>query len=87
MSGPTVWSARRVAPLEKAASGMVIVAETVDGDELNGGPEETVARARRMLSNGYRPRLLGVVVSSGPPASVPIAVPLAAPVAADEAAK
>lgn len=89
VSGPTVWSARRVAPLEKAASGMVLVAETVDGDESGSGPEETVARARRMLSNGYRPRLLGVVVSSSPPASAtsaPVAVPLAAPVAADEAA-
>ena len=86
VSGPTVWAARRIAPLEKAASGMVLVAES-DGTDGSSGPDETVARARRMLSNGYRPRLLGVVVSSNAPvvpAMQTAAVPLAAPQATDE---
>ncbi len=80
VSGPTVWSARRIGPLEKAASGMVIVAEQNGID--NASPDETVVRARRMLSNGYRPRLLGVVVSAAPvETSVPAPIPASAPAA------
>lgn len=59
VSGPTVWHASLIAPLEKAATGTVLVApETADGAP----PAESVARARRLLSNGYKPRLLGVVI-------------------------
>jgi len=59
VSGPSVWQAPLVGPLEKAASGMVLVAP----DAARGiPPAESVARARRILSNGYRPRILGVVV-------------------------
>ena len=83
VSGPTVWAARRIAPLEKAASGMVLVAEQSEHDTHSTGPDETVARARRMLSNGYRPRLLGVVVSSG---VAPVAAPAAMPTAGSLAA-
>lgn len=72
ISGPSVWTAQSVASLERAADGMALVA----------GPDvpahESVARARRLLSNGYQPRFLGVVVSEGdatqdnlPPASQP----------------
>ena len=59
ISGPSVWQAPIVAPLEKAASGMVLVAP----DAAQGiAPAESVARARRLLSNGYKPRIIGVIV-------------------------
>lgn len=59
VSGPAVWQAPLVAPLEKVSTGMVLVAP----DAAQGvPPSESVARARRLLSNGYKPRLLGVIV-------------------------
>lgn len=57
ISGPSVWSARMVSPMERAADGVVLVAS--DAQVV---PEESVARARRILTNGYQPRLLGVIV-------------------------
>ncbi len=60
VSGPAVWNARRIAPLEKAAHGMVLLTFT---DASGGGsPDESVARVRRLLSNGYKPDILGVIV-------------------------
>jgi len=60
VSGPSVWSARQIGPMEKAADGLVLVTpSTVPADE-------SVARARRLLSNGYQPRILGVVVGQDP---------------------
>jgi uncharacterized protein involved in exopolysaccharide biosynthesis/Mrp family chromosome partitioning ATPase len=59
VSGPSVWQAPVIAPLEKAATGMVLIAP----DAARGiTPAESVARARRLLSNGYKPRIIGVVV-------------------------
>ncbi len=57
ISGPSVWSARVVSPMERAADGVVLVAS-----DAQVAPEESVARARRILTNGYQPRLLGVIV-------------------------
>ncbi|MBC7806361.1 MAG: hypothetical protein H7145_09435 [Akkermansiaceae bacterium] len=57
ISGPSVWSARMVSPMERAADGVVLVAS-----DAQVAPEESVARARRILTNGYQPRLLGVIV-------------------------
>lgn len=57
ISGPSVWSARIVSPMERAADGVVLVAS-----DAQVAPEESVARARRILTNGYQPRLLGVIV-------------------------
>jgi len=69
ISGPSVWAARTVAPLEKAADGMALVAPP------DAPPGESVARARRLLTNGYQPRILGVVVGGAPVAAVvPVAV-------------
>jgi polysaccharide biosynthesis transport protein len=68
VNGPTVWQVPLVAPLEKAATGTVLVAP----DAAEGvSPAESVARARRILSNGYQPRLLGVVVGQSAEALVP----------------
>ena len=66
VNGPSVWQALLVSPLEKAASGLVLVAS--DTASRGGGtpPEESVARARRILSNGHQPRLLGVVLGQDP---------------------
>jgi Mrp family chromosome partitioning ATPase len=61
VSGPSVWQAPLVGPLEKAASGMVLVAPDADRGIP---PAESVARARRILSNGYKPTILGVVVGT-----------------------
>ena len=58
--GPSVWNARSVGPLEKAAGGMVLVASP------DVPAEESVARARRLLSNGTAPRIHGVVVGEQP---------------------
>ena len=59
VSGPSVWQVGLISPLERAATGMVLVAT----EETRGpSPAESVSRARRLLSNGYRPRILGVVV-------------------------
>jgi tyrosine-protein kinase Etk/Wzc len=59
VSGPSVWQVPIIAPLEKAAQGMVLVAP----DAARGiAPSESVARARRLLSNGYKPQILGVIV-------------------------
>jgi len=57
ISGPSVWTAQSISALERAASGMALVASS----EVPA--EESVARARRLLSNGYQPRILGVIVS------------------------
>ncbi len=57
ISGPSVWSARLIAPMERAADGVVLVAS-----DAQVAPDESVARARRILTNGYQPRLLGVIV-------------------------
>jgi hypothetical protein len=38
-------------------------------------PAESVARARRLLSNGYRPRILGVVVGTDEEALATTAAP------------
>ncbi|MBC8140108.1 MAG: hypothetical protein H7Y38_01565, partial [Armatimonadetes bacterium] len=57
IAGPSVWAARLVAPMERAADGVVLVAS-----DAQVSPDESVARARRILSNGYQPRLLGVIV-------------------------
>lgn len=63
VNGPTVWQVPLIAPLEKTATGTVLVAP----DAAEGvSPAESVARARRILSNGYKPRLLGVVVGQNP---------------------
>jgi succinoglycan biosynthesis transport protein ExoP len=61
ISGPSVWQAPLVGPLEKAAGGMVLVAPDA---EHGIPPAESVARARRILSNGYKPHILGVVVGT-----------------------
>jgi uncharacterized protein involved in exopolysaccharide biosynthesis/Mrp family chromosome partitioning ATPase len=63
--GPSVWNARAVAPLERAAGGLVLVASP------DTPAEESVARARRLLTNGYSPRLRGVI------AHEPLALPAA----------
>lgn len=60
ISGPSVWQTPLIAPLEKAANGMALIAP-------DGAPDESVARVRRLLSNGYKPRLLGVIVGSDTP--------------------
>jgi uncharacterized protein involved in exopolysaccharide biosynthesis/Mrp family chromosome partitioning ATPase len=62
VSGPSVWSARHIVPLERASSGMVLVAGE---DEQGTSLEDSVARARRILSNGRMPRMLGVVIGRG----------------------
>ncbi len=59
VSGPSVWQVGLIAPLERAASGMTIVVP----DNARGlSPADIVTRARHLLTNGYRPRILGVVV-------------------------
>lgn len=64
VSGPSVWSVPAIAPLEKAATGLVLL--TGPGSS----PGESVARVRRLLSNGYKPRIMGVVVEDASPASL-----------------
>jgi polysaccharide biosynthesis transport protein len=58
--GPSVWNARAVAPLERAAGGLVLVASP----EVPA--EESVARARRLLTNGYTPNISGVITHDRP---------------------
>jgi uncharacterized protein involved in exopolysaccharide biosynthesis/Mrp family chromosome partitioning ATPase len=58
VSGPAVWNARLIAPLENAARGMVLLTYADAGS-----PDESVARVRRLLTNGYKPEIVGVVVS------------------------
>ena len=60
VTGPSVWNARAVSPLEKAAGGMVLIASA------DVPAEESVARARRLLSNGETPRIHGVIVGERP---------------------
>jgi len=69
VSGPSVWSARQIGPMEKAADGLVLVAPSTVP------PDESVARARRLLSNGYQPRILGVVVGQETAAAAAVAGP------------
>jgi uncharacterized protein involved in exopolysaccharide biosynthesis/Mrp family chromosome partitioning ATPase len=58
--GPSVWNARAVAPLERAAGGLVLVASPETP------AEESVARARRLLTNGYTPNIVGVITHEAP---------------------
>jgi polysaccharide biosynthesis transport protein len=60
ISGPSVWQTPLIAPLEKTATGMALIAP-------DAAPADSVARVRRLLSNGYKPRLLGVIVGSDTP--------------------
>ena len=60
VAGPSVWNARAVGPLERAARGMVLVASA------DVPAEESVARARRLLTNGTSPNVRGVVVGEQP---------------------
>jgi uncharacterized protein involved in exopolysaccharide biosynthesis/Mrp family chromosome partitioning ATPase len=57
VSGPAIWSVRAALPIEQASDGMVLLSPA------DAPPAETVARARRILSNGYMPRILGVVIA------------------------
>lgn len=77
VSGPSVWSVRAVAPLEKAADGMVLIAPLDTG-------ADNVARVRRVLSNGYQPRLLGVVLSEGGSTAAAAPAALTTPVESKE---
>ncbi|MDX1932783.1 MAG: GNVR domain-containing protein [Capsulimonadales bacterium] len=61
VSGPSVWQAPIIAPLEKAANGLVLVTPDA-GRGIT--PAESVARARRLLTNGYKPNILGVIVNT-----------------------
>jgi Mrp family chromosome partitioning ATPase len=70
VSGPTVWGLPTIVPLEKASTGMVLVA----GADATAG--ESVSRVRRLLSNGYKPRILGVVVGPSPLAAGGTSVPV-----------
>ena len=56
VNGPSVFSVPAVAPLQRACDGVVLV--TAPGAP----PAESVARARRLLTNGYQPNIVGVVV-------------------------
>jgi len=56
VSGPSAFSVPAVAPLQRAADGVVLV--TPPGAPVG----ESVARARRLLTNGYQPHLVGVVL-------------------------
>ena len=56
VSGPSVFSVPVLAPLQKASDGVVLVTPP---DVL---PSQSVARARRLLTNGRQPTILGVVV-------------------------
>ena len=55
VSGPAVWNVRAALPLEKATDGLVLVTPP------DVPAAESLARARRLLSNGYKPRILGVI--------------------------
>ncbi|MGC4043049.1 MAG: hypothetical protein QM758_04530 [Armatimonas sp.] len=58
--GPSVWNARAVASLERAAGGLVLVASPETS------AEDSVARARRLLTNGYTPNISGVITHERP---------------------
>lgn len=60
VNGPSVFRAPLVAALARAADGLVLVTPS------DGPAEESVARARRLLTNGYQPDILGVIVSETP---------------------
>jgi uncharacterized protein involved in exopolysaccharide biosynthesis len=62
LSGPAVWNVRTVGPLEKIAGGLVLIASP------DTPVEESVTRARRLLTNGYTPRFHGVVAAEELPA-------------------
>ncbi|MBB6050088.1 GumC family protein [Armatimonas rosea] len=62
LAGPAVWNVRTVSPLERLAGGLVLVASP------DTPVEESVARARRLLTNGYTPRFHGVVAAEELPA-------------------
>lgn len=62
LAGPAVWNVRAVTPLERLAGGLVLVASP------DVPVEESVARARRLLTNGYTPRFHGVVAAESLPA-------------------
>ncbi len=56
VNGPSVFSVPAIAPLQRASDGVVLVTAP------NAPPAESVARARRLLTNGYQPHIVGVVV-------------------------
>lgn len=59
VSGPSAWNVPAVQPLQQAIEGLVLVAAP-------GVPaEESVARARRLLSNGVAAPVRGVIVAEG----------------------
>ena len=62
LAGPAVWNVRAAGPLEKLAGGLVLVASP------DTPVEESVARARRLLTNGYTPRFHGVIAAEELPA-------------------
>ena len=71
VSGPAIWNVRAALPLEKATDGLVLVTPP------DVPAAESLARARRLLSNGYQPRILGVVMgdnAASPAAAVPISL-------------
>jgi tyrosine-protein kinase Etk/Wzc len=72
VSGPSAFSVPLVGPLQRAADGVVLVTPP-------GAPAgESVARARRLLTNGFQPNVLGVVLGESAP------TPVAAAPATDE---
>ena len=62
--GPSVWSVPAMQPLQGATDGLILVASP---DAPAG---ESVARARRLLTNGHRPNILGVVAGELPGTSL-----------------
>jgi Mrp family chromosome partitioning ATPase len=68
VSGPAVWNVRATLPLEKATDGLVLVTPP------DAPAAESLARARRLLSNGYTPRILGVVMGDSAAPVMPVAL-------------
>ncbi|MES2461595.1 MAG: GNVR domain-containing protein [Armatimonadota bacterium] len=68
VSGPAIWNVRAALPLEKATDGLVLVTPP----DVPAG--ESLARARRLLSNGYKPRILGVVMGDSAATVPPVAL-------------
>lgn len=65
--GPSVWTVPAMEPLQRATDGLVLVASP------DAPPAESVARARRLLTNGHRPNILGVVAGELPGSGQPAA--------------
>jgi succinoglycan biosynthesis transport protein ExoP len=68
VSGPAIWNVRAALPLEKATDGLVLVTPP------DAPAAESLARARRLLSNGYKPRILGVVTGDSAAPVMPVAL-------------